>query len=533
MDNKAKTFLKQLNENSDYYEFWQDFHRYCQEFEIPNKEYFVESLPILFEKIKNDGASYSIYEALRKFASEKPKEAIEVLELIKKEGTFKTLNFTDSILGGLSQSDTNYPYKDEIFSLIKSSNENEINIGVKAAYQVIIKDKQEELKFLNQVSNNLIKVIKKESFKNLGAITRLYNKHLNSISEAKEIIVELLQKKNTEVQSEVARSLNEEIKFEADPEYFQKCLNLLTYTEYKYKGIYNTIEFRLKDTIAKNPEIIIEFINKWVLNNKGKIKEISVLKRIIAELYSTHPKRIEILFLDWLNSDNQLYKNALHFVINNFDDNINPIGLPKELLKNLNEEDSLYIVFMIVGNILDQKYASEMLYNILEVNYKNERIRNHIASLFVKYLIINYYSVTDILKTKRKNANKIITSIIDQIIEASENYYKQVSELEIINEFEPSDKRMNYYLKQHNVQMQKLMDESESKNNSFLNMFTNINIKAGKSFFSKHRGEYSQEAEMQNFKSSFEMPRIQSIDEIGQEKIRLMWQNMKRNELPN
>jgi hypothetical protein len=118
----------------------------------------------LFEKIKNDGASYSIYEALRKFASEKPKEAIEVLELIKKEGTFKTLNFTDSILGGLSQSDTNYPYKDEIFSLIKSSNENEINIGVKAAYQVIIKDEQEELKFLNEVNNNLIKVVNNRLF---------------------------------------------------------------------------------------------------------------------------------------------------------------------------------------------------------------------------------------------------------------------------------------------------------------------------------------------------------------------------------
>ena len=533
MSSKAKEFLTQLNKNSEYNGFWQDFHKYCKEFEVPNKEYFVESLPILFEKIKNDGASYSIYEALRNYASEKPKEAIEVLELIRQKGTLETLNFIASIFGGLSKSKTTYPFKEEILFLIKSLDENEVKAGLNAAYQVVIKDKQEETKFLNDVNKNLVRIIEKGFNQDLGIITRFYNKHINSIDDAKKIIIQLLKKKNIEVQSEVARSLNAEFKFEEDPEYFKKCLNLLTYTESEYKGIYRTIKYRLKDTITKNPDIIIEFINEWILNNKGKIKGISVLKEIINELYSNHPKMIEILFLEWLNSDNQSYKNALHFVISNFEDNISPIGLPKELLQNLDEEDSLYIVFMIVGHILDREYASEMLYNILEVNYKNERIRNRIATLFVKYLIINYYSVTEILKEKRKTANKIITSIIDQIIDASENYYKQVSELEVINEFEPSDKRMNYFLKQQNIQMQKIMDDSESKNNSFLNMVTNINLKAGKSFFSKHRGEYSQEAEMQNFKSSFEMPRVQSIDEIGQEKTRLMWQNMKRNELPN
>lgn len=38
---------------------------------------------------------------------------------------------------------------------------------------------------------------------------------------------------------------------------------------------------------------------------------------------------------------------------------------------------------------------------------------------------------------------------------------------------------------------------------------------------------------MQSFKSSFEVPRVQSIDEIGQEKLRLMWQNRKRDEFLN
>lgn len=527
------TFLKRLKEDPEYFEFWQDFHKYCKDFSVPNKKEFVESLPLVFNRIKNDGASYSIYESLRKFASEKPSEAVEILEMIEKKGTMETLEFSASILGGLSQSETNYPFKDKILSLINSSDENEIHTGIRAAYQIIIKDENKEVEFLKIADESITKVIESKSVKSLGIITRFYNKHLNKIGNAKEIIIQLLELKNVDVQSEVARSLNAEFKPDEDMDYFQNCLNILSFTNSKYKSIYSTIQYRLKDVIVSHPDTIVEFINNWIFNNKRNLKGISVLEGIIQELYFNHSKTIENLFLDWLNSDNSMYKHALQFAISDLNSKVDTVGLPKESLKDMSDTDSLYIVFMIVGYILDRKYASEMLYNILEVKYYSERVRNHIATLFVKYLIINYYSVTEILKNKRKSANKTIKSVIDQIIAASENYYQQVSELKSINEFEPSDKRMQYFLKQQNFQMQKLMDSSDKERDSFLDMLTNVSLRAGKSFFSKHRGEYSQESEMQSFRSSFEVARVQFIDEIGQEKLRLMWQNMKRDELPN
>jgi len=527
------TFLQHLNEDSEYHEFWQDFREYCNNLDIPNKKEFVESLPLLFNKIKNDGLSYKIYESLRKFATENPEDAIEILELIEQKGILETLNFSPSIIGGLSEGKSNYPFKEKILSLINSSYENEVYIGVNAAYQVNIKDEKEELEFLNKVHVGLVKVIENNFSKSLGIIARFYNKHLNRIEDAKEVIILLLKKKDANVQSEVARSLNEEFKPDDDIIFFKNCLNLLSLTEAKHSGIYSIIGYRLENVIVSHPDVIVQFINNWVLNNKKNLKGVSVLEGIVHELYLKYPKTIEKLFLDWLNSDNSTYKHALQFVISDLNSKVDIVGLPKELLKDLSETDSLYIVFMIVGYILDRKYASEMLYNILEVKHNSERLRNHIATLFVKYLIINYYSVTEILKNKRKSANKTIKSVIDQILAASENYYQQVSELKSINEFEPSDKRMQYFLKQQNSQMQKLMDSSDRKRDSFLDMLTNVNLRAGKSFFSKYRGEYSQESEMQSFRSSFEVARVQFIDEIGQEKLRLMWQNMKRDELPN
>src|SRR5690606_32997713 len=234
-----------LNENPDYFEFWQDFHEFCKHIEVNDKEYFVNSLPIIFKKIKNDGAGYVIYQGLRKLAVEKPSEAIQIIELIEQKNNIEYLNFISSMLGGLSQSKSKYNYKDKILTLIKSEEEAKINSGVNAAYQVVISNKQEELKFINEVSQNIIQNIENGNVEDLGIITRFYNKHLNSIADAKKIVIRLLNTKKVEVQSEVARSINAEFNFDEDSAHFITCLKLLTHTDSKYIGIYNTINFRL------------------------------------------------------------------------------------------------------------------------------------------------------------------------------------------------------------------------------------------------------------------------------------------------
>ncbi|WP_458628658.1 hypothetical protein [Winogradskyella sp. PC D3.3] len=526
-------FLERLKADPEYFEFWQDYHGYCKNLKIPDKQEFVDMLPALFKRIENNGASYEFYQALSKYTIKNPKDAVDILTMIEKKETKEVLNFSSSILSGLSQSETNYSYKKKILEFTSSSDENKIYSGIDAAYRVKFSDKSEEKKFLKEVHESINANLKNKSSRLLGITARFYNKYLNQIDEAKAEVLNLLELKNFSVQSEVARSLNEEFKPDEDLVYFQNCLNLLTYTDVKYQGIYRTIRYRLKELIKSNQTIILEFIDNWILNNEKNLKGISSLDGVIEDFYFEHPEVLKMVFLEWLNSENRLYKYALPYIITDLSSKVDAIGLPVKSLRKLSETDSVYIVYMIVGYILNRKYASEMLYSILEAKWDNERVRNHIATLFAKHLIKNYYSVTEILKKKRKSANKTIKSIIDLIIKDSEHYYQQVSELKLVNEFEPSDKRMQYFMKQQNLKMKKLMDSTEKKNDSFLNMLTNVNLRAGKSFFSKYRGEYSQESELQSFRSSFEVARVQSIDEIGQEKLILMWQNMKRNELPN
>jgi hypothetical protein len=529
----ADLFLKRLKEDPDYFEFWQDLRTYSKDLKIPDKNEFVEVLPILYPRIENDGAGYYIFEGLRSFAEREPTEAIELLNLLEDKATKETLMFTSSLFSGLSKSKTDFDFLARILNYLESPNEHQVFAGIEAAYRVGFEDKNEEIPFLNAVHSSLKIVLPQRSEIHLGMIARFYNKHLGTIPEAKNTILGLLQEKLIPVQSEVARSLNEEFKPEDDKEYFQECLNLLSETDLKYTGLYDILCFRLKGVVPAHPTIIFEFIEHWMLNHKDNLRNITVLDEVILELLSKQPVELASQFLRWLNSDNDTYKTGLQFIIGTLGLKANAFGFPRESVLTLSDKDSLYVVNMIAGYALDRRFASEMLYSILEVHYRNANVRNLIATLYVRHLIRNYYSVADLLKSKKKSATKDVKAIIDQILEASEDYFKQFSELEVVNEFEPSDQRMQYFLKQQNAQVERILEGSRKKKTSITDLFTNIHLRAGKTFFSKYEGKYTEESQMANIRSSIEVGRIQSIDEIGQIKHRLIRRNTNRDELPD
>lgn len=526
-------FLNCLKTDTNYLDFWRDYHNLCKNFNVDDKEEFIELLPLLLNKMDGDLAVYRIHQSLREYAKKDPNSAIEILNILNSQKTIELLEFKSSILSGLSRSSTKYPFEKEILSLLNSIKDEEVYCGINSANYSAISDPKSELVFLSKVHNSISRIIKREPENCMGLIARFYISNLKKIDSSKKMLIELLNCKKIEIQNEIVRSLNDEITINDDFSFFQECLNLLSFMDPKYTSVYNSLEYQLKDIIQSSPEIIFQFIKVWISNNSNRLNRISVLKNIFIKLYTGHKEKTCSLFLSWLNSENKNYKNGLRFIVSDFEDEIDDISFPNKDLEFLNENDSLYVCFMITGYIFDYKNASHMLYSVLETKYKNARIRNHIASLFVQYWIKNYYSSTSILKEKREGANKIIKSIIDQIIDSSEEYYKCMKELKPLNEFEPSEERLNYFYKQQSIRISKLMSNDKSRNHSFLDMATNIEIKAGKTFFSKHNGEYSQESQMQNFKSSFELPRMESIDETGQMKFRLMMQNINRNELPD
>src|SRR5690606_38837294 len=116
----------------------------------------------------------------------------------------------------------------------------------------------------------------------------------------------------------------------------------------------------------------------------------------------------------------------------------------------------------------------------------------------------------------------------DAIIIEGEKHYTAYSELESLKEFSPSDMRLGYIHKYKQKKINKSFKEIEENDGSFLRNIKNIQLKAGKTSFSKYMGQYSKQMELANVSSSAELPRGEFIDPIGQKKLRLTWRSHKR-----
>lgn len=181
-----------------------------------------------------------------------------------------------------------------------------------------------------------------------------------------------------------------------------------------------------------------------------------------------------------------------------------------------------------MGFVYDKDLASSLLFSILESKSNIEETVNLIKKAYFGFLIFNYYSVQEYLKGKKKGATKRIRGIIDEICDTSNQYYDAFGNLPIMNEFSPSEIRMNHFNNVQSKLFSKSFEENKGGQNSFLDMVTTINFRTGKSSFAKFEGQYSDMMTPKLISHSTEMPRGEFIDRVGQLKLRLIWQNQSR-----
>ena len=153
---------------------------------------------------------------------------------------------------------------------------------------------------------------------------------------------------------------------------------------------------------------------------------------------------------------------------------------------------------------------------------------NFIKAIFNEYIVFNYPSTIEYLEEEKKKSSRKVQKVVNEIIEINKEYFEKINQLEFINEFNPSDKRLKIYNGIHQKEFQIKLKETTDNKHSFLNMCKNIQLRTGKGMFSKHEGIYTEKTEMSRIQSSAELPRGEFIDAIGQEKIRAIYRNYTR-----
>lgn len=526
-----KNFIDELINNSDIKNFWTKYNKFCKsinEIEF-NIDHFILSLPNLFEILKNDLSSNEIYTAIKKFSSKYSDKGNYLFNVIIKCNNSKLISLLPSIIAGLSISNEDISITIKKVKLLLESNDIDLKrVGLISVMNIEISDDEIERNFMEYTSNQLEKILETEDESYFDIVTKVYGNLRTKLTNSNPKLVELSQKNLPNVQYELVNLLWQHIKIDNEYDLFNSIIFNLDRINPEYKAICKSLNYLLTDISKTNPKLVIDFIEKWLLFDENRAKEIGVFNNLFIELHRNNYSQFKILLTNWLNSDNLVFQKSLFEILKNFKlNNIKELEISEEELKKLEISDVKYIICKIIGFIYDKDLSASILYSILRIRLNDTKIVQLISSVYINYLIFNYHSLLEYLEDKKKAASNKEIKIINSIKAKSLNYYDKIYKLPLKNEFKPLENRLKYFNKIESKKHEKSFNESE-KENSFASIFKTINYRVGKSTFSKYEGEYTDVMTPSLISHSVELPRGEFIDPIGQAKYRLIMQNIKR-----
>jgi len=529
--NESLVFIEELIEGEKNNHFWSKYNKFCEDLFMLNLDInrFVLFIPYLFKELGNDMSSSKIYTSIEKYCSHNNEKGNELYEALFNSKDISSINLIPSAIRGLSENGKIMENINKVKELLESENILLKKTGVLSVLNIQITSEKEKNTFLRYASKQFQLMLDLKLVELYPAITKVCKSMRSEIANADDNLIRLSKEKTIEVQIELIYALDNHIDVVKDNKLFKSILLSLVKVDTKYTGAYSTFSYILSDKLKLQPDLIMHFLETWIMYNKDRPKHINLFNDLFNELYRNQYPKFQVLLTNWLNSNNHYFHKAIFEIMRDFKlKDVDELSLSNNIIKKLSTRDIKYIVSKILGFIYDKDLSKTLLYSILKIRIKDDETVRLISLIYKDYLIFNYYSVIDYLEGKKKTATREEKKVINSIIFKSKKYYDNTYNLPLRNEFSPSEDRLKYFNKIQSKVFSKSFEEDEKKSNSFLSMMTTINFKTGKSMFAKFQGEYSDKMTPALISHSTEMPRGEFIDPIGQSKSRLIWQNTKR-----
>lgn len=524
-------FLKDLLDNKERDDWWQDYKEFCTNIKEVDAALYVRALPILLKKLENNYAIRDLRVALELESKGNASYGAEVYRKTLETNNPKLYSTLTDVIAGLYLSDQKLAI-DNVKSLIEDDDNEKAKIGIQTLAKIDLSNASTPKVFVSWIEKQFNSIINNESLLNLWPSIFFTVRNKRTALKNADAIIETLSKvKTIEIQQELIYFLEYNIDLEKEIHLFKKYLPLLLHIELEHTGTYSQLTYTLQNIAKTNLKLVIDFITDWVdisSDNARKIKYFSHLLNTLCDDFYTDFQK---LYTNWLNNDNPNFHIAI-FEMNGarYMRNLSGLTVSEDVLKNLSDYDIEYITYKILAFVYDKDTSISLVYSILEHKTDNKEVVPFLADLFINHFIFNYYSTIEFLNLKKKTASRKLKKIISDIVKEGEDKYRAYSDLDNLKEFAPSERRLIYYNKIQNRKFNKSYKETEAESTSFLSMVTNINYRTGKSTFSKYRGQYTEKMTPALISHSGEMPRGEFIDPVGQATERLLWQNFKRRE---
>ncbi|TRX61170.1 hypothetical protein FNH22_03700 [Fulvivirga sp. M361] len=507
-------------------DFWFIYHPLVEI--LPILEITIEELkgilPDILEKSKNDMTNGMIFNSIEGLAHYQPAIGLEFLnEIIEKSSSLKM--FIAKTLSGLSKSKSIPEAFDKSIDLIKSDDFELRKSAILGAsiIQYDIKVNQDQIQHLTQTYNTIYEV-EKDEFQSV--LAESYGNLLNVLSDSKDKILNLSQSDDPQTQYTIADVLWRKVKYSEDPIWYTKVLMNLRNVKSEHNRIIKDLEYALIDVLKESPQTVLDFLENWIAVEGRKSEDILTFTYLYQEIHRTNYDYFTLSITDWLNKDDYRFHTATEKILSEF--HSGQITLNLEYLHKQSIQDLRFIVCKILGFVHSVDHLKPMLYSFIELKTRDKNFKKFLVSAF-NYIGLDYPSMKDYLISKKQTAQKNQIQFINEVIRNIDKYFEDFTSTIGLLELRPSEKRLNQYFKAQNKVQAKFFQESQEKENTFLSMVKNVNLKSGGVWFSKVNGEYSNKSKMGKFQASGELPRKESIDPIGQVKMRIYYRTLKKS----
>lgn len=525
------TFLNSIIEEKEIENFWQEYRNFCADIHSVDIDNFLNALPKLLKKLENNLSSRQLDDAIENLTKRNASIGEELFNKILTFDNSYILPQLVNIIGGLYHSNiTSAIIKTKELTL--SDNDILKKIGISTIAKFDLSDEKCPTEFLNWINTKLFELSKAEKYNKLWpSIFFVSRNNIKYLENSERIIENLASLQIIEIQLELLSYLSYNVDLETEFEKVEKYLPNLLHIDIKFGGAYSQLSYFLETLSKKEFEIGLDFLNSWVELNIENARKIGYFTYFLNTLYDEQYQEFQKLYTTWLNADSPNFQIAIFEMCRAGElREIFHLTLSEDLLRAYSIYDIEYITYKILAYVYDKDASFSLVFSILEQKFEDKEIARFLSEIFVDFLIFNYYSAIEFLNEKKKTAKPRLKKIIQNIVAEGEKSYSAYSELEVLKEFAPSERRLSQYYKIQNKKFNKSYKVTENNSNSFLNFAKNIHFRTGKSIFSKYRGEYTQDMTPALISHSAEMPRGDFIDPIGQAKLRLLWQNFKRRQ---
>lgn len=520
------TRLKKLIQSRNSEQFFEEIEIFSSE--LPKLDLNTIELRKLCEEIEEriqntiEGAQF--LKGLSEWSKKQPKKASALLDMTLLEK--KLTLYLAPLLAGLSKTNYRHDSITKVYDQLKSGDQHKKLSAINALTFIKYTKDNRDKNYLKQLNNEINKAFEKDENPILiAASARRYK----DLSNAKPIIIKGSKSKKIEVQLAVANALWLDIKYQDDPQMYSSVMRNLALVPLTIPAMKNGVQ-RILFKTANKPRLLSEYLTTFVsnANNTEEVKTISQLKYEIQKTFFPESKILNCLLSEWIISGDTNLHHGYEQILNAVTAD-QKIELDTNTIKPLSSKEIEYVILKIIGYTFHKEHLRSLILSILKCKPDDKSVNHHVITYISEIVAYNYKSTITYLKSlTRKKSTEYNKKTIDTIIKKSEKYYQDLNELPLLCELKTSEKRRIIYYKLEAQRTQELLNQKETKTDSFLKHIPKVQLKGGKSWFSKADGKYSNKSDLTTIEYSAELPRGLFVDPIGHTKIRYHARMLKK-----